>query len=94
MKKYETSPHIKKELVELLFWDRRKMFSLNATDDELRNKLENRVEEYLTEKDIALYGEMRKLHGANTRNATLELWVMIGAMVVGLGFSILLCYFF
>lgn len=91
--KYETSENIKQELMEFLNWYREQRDAPKGIDWTWVG-LRRTVNTYLEEKDICLHGDLRKLHGANTRNATAELCMAIGAAILGLCLAIMLiCYF-
>ncbi len=80
--KYKTTPQIEQEFVDFL-----KHYRKNdaLTEEEIRAI----VRDYFKEKDIALSGQIRKIHGANTRNATKELIWVILATVIGIILSII-----
>ncbi len=79
--KYETPDYIKQELAHLLRW-----YKLKSDWDEKYQKMlsEDLVDAYFVEKDIALYGELRRIHGANTRNAKKELIFIACASLAGI----------
>lgn len=84
VRRYKTSPKIKEEFVDFLKWTTIK-HSANirdlihgAANGRTDEEFSNMVDSYFEEKDIALTGDIRKLHGANTRNATKELLLSVG----------------
>ncbi len=68
--KYKTDPVIREELAHLLRW-----YKLNSSCDHSYESMlsYDLVDAYLAEKNIAFHGELRRIHGANTRNAKKEL---------------------
>jgi len=84
---YTTPSHIKEEFVSFLEW-----YTKNKGITEIDTQ--NEFDKFVTEKDFAYTGELRKIKGTNTRNSTLELVIALGAvtivMLLGLGISILI----
>jgi hypothetical protein len=79
---YESDSSTIKEFVEYTKWY--KEHNPHGLDEDI-------VKAYLKEKDIALT-DIRRLEGANTRNATAELWFAIGGGVGGILLGILLFF--
>ncbi len=81
--KYKTDPLIKEELANLLRWYNLKS---DCNPAYITMPADDIVDAYLVEKDIALQGELRRIHGANTRNAKTELifiaCVSISAIII------------
>lgn len=100
VRRYKTSPKIKEEFVDFLKWTTIKHSAnirdlihgaANGRTDEEFSKM---VDSYFEEKDIALTGDIRKLHGANTRNATKELLIVISMIFLSVILTTILIYFF
>ena len=79
--RYETSPAIRKEFSDILDWYRQGSGNLPL------HKSEELVKMYCSEKDISFHGDLRKLNGANTRNASFELLLAVGAALLGIAIA-------
>lgn len=84
--RYESPKHIKKEFIDFLNW-----YKNNYDKSSLCSKdLSKIFDSYQKEKDFCFYGDLRKIHGANTRNSTKEVLFLFGALFV----AIIIIYFF
>ena len=84
--KYETPQHIKQEFIDFLDWYREQ--DRHGSAEPRLSHSERMFRLYAQEKDIAFHGDLRKLHGANTRNATKELLLAVAAMLGGVALAI------
>lgn len=74
--RYKTDSHISKEFNEFTEWLRDNDDKSLSTDEMFRK--------YQYEKDIMFHGELRKLHGVNTRNPNKELLIVTSAALGGI----------
>lgn len=84
-RKYSTPPIIRQELIELLKWS-----NPGKTDDEYNNILDS----YFESNDISYYGDLRKMHGTNTRNQTSEHILVFCMIILSVLFSTAIIKYF
>ena len=84
-RKYETPIWIRQEFVDFLKWS-----DYNKTDEECNKMLDS----YFEANDISLHGDIRKMHGTNSRNSTFELTCAICAAIAGCILAIVIVNYF
>lgn len=88
--KYESSPFIKKEFGDFFEWYKEKYLNVeNLENKEDWKWLEEQksdvlVKEYFKEKDIILYGDIRKMQSASKRNPTLDFVLVLIPAIIGI----------
>lgn len=75
-KEYETSEFIKKEFVDFLKWYKPEENCEQVFDD------------YCKDKDVAFYGDLRKMYQVSKRNAKKELAFVLCAAILGIIFGV------
>jgi len=83
--KYKLSPTIRKEMIDFLKWNKP-----GLTDEEY-SKL---IDSYFTEKDFMWQGDLRVMHGTNTRTSTFDVIMAIVPALLGIGLAIIVVHFF
>jgi hypothetical protein len=96
VRRYKTDSRIKQEFVDFLKWsaikhrDSIKNLIVGSTEEEY-NKM---VDSYFEEKDIALTGDIRKMHGTNTRNATTDIVLALSMILLSVILMLIFIHFF
>jgi hypothetical protein len=84
VRKYVTPLWIKQEFIDFLKWS-----DPTKTDEEYNKMLDS----YFEEKDISLHGDLRKMHGSNTRNYTTELSMLLCSISIAIILVILMAIY-
>lgn len=84
-KKYTLSPTIRKEMIDFLKWNKP-----GLTDEEY-SKL---IDSYFTEKDFMWQGDLRVMHGTNTRTSTFDVIMALTSILLAVIVVIVVQYLF